>query len=1349
VRTRRTVGLVVMALLASLTPVAVSPSRASAAMIAGLETVDLERPRVLMRQADLPVIRERVEREPYRSLVESLAGRISSAPPPNAGDQADCVARENRDREGAKAKAAKNAAFLYTIDRIWDGVSQAVVAPSPTERDALGDLVRDYLLFMCTESRIKENIDRDINTSHELAQMAIAYDTLKGGGYDFGVDEEQIIDNLVALTSEFYGHYRYPEDYGAPVSVGSKYLVNNHRSKGAASIGTAALVLAEYEPQVGQDPKIHTPAHWLDFALDRVDLVQRHTYGTPDGAYGEAPQYWRFAAINLMPFLRAWDGLIDGASWTTADGLSLPSLWRHPQFHAMQRWMLDTSTPDGSIGNFDDSNVGLGFWFGGFPADFPDAAHLYWRWVNGTNTYDSDASIDMSADQIVTFDDALVPEEPTGSPTRFYPEGGNAVFRSDWSEDARVMLVQAEHGAAREFGRLRDGRGEAYSAAHDQPDPGAYELYAYGERLMLDPGYINFPWTEHWVMNKPSDHNMILVDPIGQPGESPRDPLNTSAVQLATTADWRSYPGRPTPIDGEAYLDETLDTSFVDASTVTSTYGNGSAADVRRRFVFVDDAYSVIADDVSSPIDRTFTWPLHGNGGGTDGVRPAYPSMPAFMRGLLPVAALPAEDYTASGGSFSETATGATWARPNARVTVGMAFDGATPARQVAQGFHEIEGKKLAQHDVLRLSVQGSTARALSVVLPSPSSSAEPTITELSVVGGSGLVVADPGGDRRVVAIRRPAGSGEVSLLSGATGVDDITTDGSLVVVDTHLDGTLRTAYAEDATSIAYGGATLVAVDQPGTLAVRLEAGRLELLVDNADPSVTLSGLGFTPVVADGACGLTTSPDGVTVALGRERRVTLRSTGANSAPAADPGDDVTAAPGPVVLDGSASCDAEGHSLTPRWRITSAPPPSTWTLQGPTTWTPTLDGSVPGLYRLQLSVVDEAGHESLERELVVRVTDGALFTPMEPVRVQDSRPSSQEGPYDSPWRGGITRPVVVAGVAGVPADAEAVALNVTVTGTTASSYLAVWPNGEPKPLASSLNWQAGWTIPNAVTVKVGDGGQVNVFNNNGAVDVIVDVVGYYRPASGAGFTPLAPVRIQDSRPGSHVGPYTTPWATAQTRQVKVAGVAGVPADAEAVVLNTTVTGTTASSFLSLWPSGTARPLASNLNWKPGSTIPNAVTVKVGAGGLIDVYNNNGAVDVVMDVVGYFRAGAGVAFHPLAPARIQDSRPASTVGPYTTPWAGATSREVIVSDIGGVPTGAVAVLLNVTVTATSASSYLTLWPRGASQPVASSLNWKPGFTIPNAVTAKVGSQLRVNIYNNVGTAHVVADVNGWYG
>jgi hypothetical protein len=71
----------------------------------------------------------------------------------------------------------------------------------------------------------------------------------------------------------------------------------------------------------------------------------------------------------------------------------------------------------------------------------------------------------------------------------------------------------------------------------------------------------------------------------------------------------------------------------------------------------------------------------------------------------------------------------------------------------------------------------------------------------------------------------------------------------------------------------------------------------------------------------------------------------------------------------------------------------------------------------------------------------------------------------------------------------------------------------------------------------------------------------------------------------------------------------------------VVLNITVTDTTASGWLAAWASGTSIPLVSNLNWAAGQTVPNMAVIQVGANGMIDVVNSAGSTSVIVDVVGY--------------------------------------------------------------------------------------------------------------------------------
>ncbi|MEZ5145454.1 MAG: alpha/beta hydrolase, partial [Acidimicrobiales bacterium] len=247
-----------------------------------------------------------------------------------------------------------------------------------------------------------------------------------------------------------------------------------------------------------------------------------------------------------------------------------------------------------------------------------------------------------------------------------------------------------------------------------------------------------------------------------------------------------------------------------------------------------------------------------------------------------------------------------------------------------------------------------------------------------------------------------------------------------------------------------------------------------------------------------------------------------------------------------------------------------------------------------------------------------------------------------------------------------------------------------------------------------------------------------------------FHAVGPSRILDSRPGGpQVGPFSSPWGPGTTREVSVAGVGGVPADADAVVLNVTATSTTAASFLSVWPTGGPRPLVSSLNWSAGQTVPNAVTVKVGAGGTVSVFNPTGSVDVVIDVVGWFGAGTGAPFHPVDPRRIQDSRPGGPqVGPYASAWSPVWTRDVQVADAAGIPVGATAAVVNLTVTGTSAAGYLSVWPAGP-RPLVSSLNWAAQQTVANAVTAPIGDDGRVLVYNSAGSVDVIADAVGWYG
>lgn len=220
---------------------------------------------------------------------------------------------------------------------------------------------------------------------------------------------------------------------------------------------------------------------------------------------------------------------------------------------------------------------------------------------------------------------------------------------------------------------------------------------------------------------------------------------------------------------------------------------------------------------------------------------------------------------------------------------------------------------------------------------------------------------------------------------------------------------------------------------------------------------------------------------------------------------------------------------------------------------------------------------------------------------------------------------------------------------------------------------------------------------------------------------------------------------------ETITLDVVGRGGVPASGVgAVALNVTVTNPTAPSFLTVFPTGSPLPLSSNLNFVAGQTVPNMVISKVGTGGLVSLYNMGGSVDVVVDILGWFPAGS--AYTGITPARVLDTRPGEPTvdGAWSGTGAlGAAGRlDLPVAGRATVPGSADAVVLNVTVTNPTVSSYLSMWPAGAAQPTAANLNFVPGQTVSNMVVLRLGAGGAVSMFNLTGTADVVVDVLGWF-
>ncbi|HEY1734991.1 MAG TPA: S53 family peptidase, partial [Acidimicrobiales bacterium] len=247
----------------------------------------------------------------------------------------------------------------------------------------------------------------------------------------------------------------------------------------------------------------------------------------------------------------------------------------------------------------------------------------------------------------------------------------------------------------------------------------------------------------------------------------------------------------------------------------------------------------------------------------------------------------------------------------------------------------------------------------------------------------------------------------------------------------------------------------------------------------------------------------------------------------------------------------------------------------------------------------------------------------------------------------------------------------------------------------------------------------------------------------------------PTRVMDTRPGRQIGPVLGPVGGDKTITLPLSGVANVPtSDVSAVVLNVTAIQPGVAGNATVYPDGDKRPLASNLNWTPGETIPNLVVVPV-TDGSVDIYNNSaGSINYAVDVEGYFTTDATAAgvssYTPFGPVRVADTRSNHKVGTVVGPLAGSSTTGLQVAGQQGLPaSGMSAVVMNVTVTAPTSSGNITVFPSGTTQPTSSNLNYKAGESIPNLVIVPLGSDGKVDLYNNSGgSVQYIIDVAGYF-
>jgi len=370
--------------------------------------------------------------------------------------------------------------------------------------------------------------------------------------------------------------------------------------------------------------------------------------------------------------------------------------------------------------------------------------------------------------------------------------------------------------------------------------------------------------------------------------------------------------------------------------------------------------------------------------------------------------------------------------------------------------------------------------------------------------------------------------------------------------------------------------------------------------------------------------------------------------------------------------------------------------------------------------------------------------GLTFVPVTPCRIADTR--NPAGAFGGPFISaqGTREFDIPNSSCSIPPTAQAYSVNATVVPHGPLGFLTSFPCGQPRPFTSTLNAVDGRVKAAAAILPAGTNGGLCFFATNDT-DLVLDINGYFVSNSSPtalAFFPVTPCRLVDTRLATApLGGPSLVASAARTFPI-LSAPCNLPATAQAYSLNFTSVPNGPLNFLTTWPAGQTQPLVSTLNAPTGTVTANAAIVPAGTNGDISVFVTNNS-DLVIDVNGYFAppAAGGLSLYALTPCRVLDTRNTPGFPPFT----GTVNANVVPSGCGA-PSTAQAFVMNATVVPPGVFNFLTLWPQGTPQPLASTLNASDGFVTSNLAIVPTVTGLISSFASN--PVHLILDISGYF-